>query len=83
MEKIDKKILTDEDASKGGKWEEKSTTKNKNMLFLRWYLNAKLMQWGGININRKISLYFFTENINSEFYINILKEKRFPKWKLL
>ena len=56
--------------SKEEKWEEKVLQKK---LFLRWYLNAKLIQWGGININRKISLYFFTENINSEFYINILK----------
>ena len=31
--------------------------------------------WGGISINRKINLNFFIENMNSELYINILKEK--------
>ena len=38
--------------------------------------------WGGININRKISLYFFSKNMNSGLYINILKEK-FPEMKRL
>ena len=31
--------------------------------------------WSGISINGKIDLYFFTENMNSELCINILKEK--------
>ena len=36
---------------------------------------CKVNAWGGISINGKINLYFFTENMNSELYINILKEK--------
>ena len=32
-------------------------------------------EWGSININGKISLYFFTENIYCELCINILKGK--------
>ena len=35
----------------------------------------KVNEWGCISINGKIDLYFFTENMNSELYINILKEK--------
>ena len=31
--------------------------------------------WGCINLNGKITLYFFTENIYCELCINILKEK--------
>ena len=34
---------------------------------------CKANLWGGISINGKISL-FFIENMNSELYINILKE---------
>ena len=36
---------------------------------------CKVDAWGGISINRKIDLNFFIENMNSELYINILKEK--------
>ena len=36
---------------------------------------CKVNAWGGISINGRISLYFFTENMNNELYINILKEK--------
>ena len=36
---------------------------------------CKVNAWDGISIKGKISLYFFTENMNSELYINILKEK--------
>ena len=41
---------------------------------------CKFNAWGGISINRKIDIYFFTENMNRELYINILKEK-LPKMK--
>ena len=36
---------------------------------------CRVNAWSGISINWKIIFYFFTENINSELYINILKEK--------
>ena len=38
-------------------------------------LKCKVNAWGGVSINRKISFYFFTKNMNSELYIKILKEK--------
>ena len=40
----------------------------------------KVNVWGGISIKEKFSIHFFTENMNSELYINILKEK-LPKVK--
>ena len=36
---------------------------------------CKVNTWGCIRINGKICIYFFTENMNSELYINILKVK--------
>ena len=53
----------------------KWTPERKNMLYLRWNLNAKIMHGVVLKLNGKISLYFFTENIYSELCINILKEK--------
>ena len=37
-------------------------------------LKCKVNAWDGVSINRKISFYFFTKNMNSELYIKILKD---------
>ena len=51
------------------------------MLYLRWNLSAKLTQCDDISINGIINHHLFTENINSEFYNNIVKNSL--KWKEL
>ena len=43
------------------------------MLDLRWNLSAKLTQCDDISINGIINNHLFTENINSDLYINIAK----------
>ena len=52
----------------------KWTTESEKYVISAMKPKCKVNAWGGININGKIDLYFFTENVNSELYINILKE---------
>ena len=39
--------------------------------------------WGGICLIGKISLRFFNENMNTELYVDILKEKKKRNEKLI
>ena len=66
---------------KGGKMRSiKWTTESEKYVISAMKPKCKVNAWGGISINGKIDLYFFTENVNSELYINILKEM-LPKMK--
>ena len=71
-----KYIFTDEVVFKGGKMRSwKWTPESEKYVISAIKPKCKVNAWGGIGINGKIDLYFFTENMNSELYINILKEK--------
>ena len=45
-------------------------TSNKKYVISAMKPKCKANAWGDIRINGKISIYFFTENMNSELYIN-------------
>ena len=68
--------FTDEVVFKGGKMRSRKwTPESEKYVISAMKPKCKVNAWGGISINGKIDLYFFTENMNSELYINILKEK--------
>ena len=71
-----KMIFTDECVFKGGKqrWRKWCSDEEKYKISAmkpKWKVNV----WGGIWLNGKVSLRFFNENMNTDLYINILKEK--------
>ena len=71
-----KMIFTDECVLKGGKqrWRKWCSDEEKYKISAmkpKWKVNV----WGGIWLNGKVSLRFFNENMNTDLYINILKEK--------
>ena len=69
-------ISTDEVVFKGGKMRSrKYTPESEKYVISAMKPKCNDNVWGGININGKISLYFFTENIYCDLCINILKEK--------
>ena len=71
-----KYILTDEVVFKGGRMRSRKwTPESENYDISAMKSKCKVNAWGSIRINGKISLCFFTENINSDLYIIILKEK--------
>ena len=68
--------FTDEVVFKGGKMRSRKwTPESEKYVISAMKPKCKVNAWGDICINGKIDLYFFTENMNSELYINILKEK--------
>ena len=78
-----KYIFTDEVVFKGGKIRSRKwTPESEKYVISAMKPKCKVNAWGGISINGKIDLYFFTENMNSELYINILKKSSL-KWKEL
>ena len=75
-EDLSKYIFTDEVVFKGGKMRiRKWTPESEKYVISAMKPRCKVNAWSGISINGKIDLYFFTENMDSELYINILKEK--------
>ena len=71
-----KYIFTDEVVFKGEKMRNRKwTPESEKYVISAMKPKCKVNAWGGISINGKIDLYYFTENMNSELYINILKEK--------
>ena len=71
-----KMIFTDECVFKGGKqrWRKWCSNEEKYKISAmkpKWKVNV----WGGIWLNGKVSLRFFNENMNTDLYIKILKEK--------
>ena len=75
-----KYIFTDEVVFKGEKIRSRKwTPESEKYVISLMKPKCKVNAWGGISINGKIS-FFFTQNINSKLYINILKEK-LPKMK--
>ena len=71
-----KYIFTDEVVFKGGKMRSRKwTPESEKYVISAMKPKCKVNTWGGISINGKIILSFFTENMNGELYINILKAK--------
>ena len=68
-------IFTDEAVFKGGIISRKWTPESEKYVISAMKPKCNDNAWYDININGKISLYFFTENIYCELCITILKEK--------
>ena len=71
-----KHTFTDEDVFKRGKMRSRKwTPESEKYVISAMKPKCKVNAWGDINIDGKDNLYFFTENMDSELYISILKEK--------
>ena len=71
-----KMIFTDECVFKGGKQRcRKWCSSQEKYIISTMKPKCKVNVWGGISLNGKISLYFFNENMNTDLYLKILKEK--------
>ena len=72
-----KMIFIDECVFKGGKQRSRKWwSDEENYRISAIKPKCKVNVWGGISLNWNISLRFFNENMNTDLYLDILKEKK-------